>query len=1041
MNYKYNLILSFCLFMTVISTWGQLLPTKVEVDSVFNARCIEGQYLSASAYIVECASKRENIGDKTTALYYRLRNCELIEKHIDYFNEKGLTLDDYFFNWEIVSFLYRDLGNIDECISIYLNIINQMDTLAPDLLPSYSRMIATSLNEYTSEKYRDSIYSLSLAMDYITKSSYTKKDIEAFVWMAECFNWNRFYNSFKNNVRISDRIFECEPWFNKYKGFIDSLNKEEYKDDIVNYYMQHSDMLYILASTLGAQENRYEESIYLLNKGISYLDQIKELNDTIPIKIASFYSEIANEYQNIGDKALFKEYCDKAYEYLLYSKNYNWDYCTVLSQLALNYWILNSPKTAAVLKKSEIELRKGTAVPPSCSDYALFLKYNSEDTISTISIGKEIEKQYGNTNSSMASVYLEIANAFSKRMHFAIRNEENNSAATYKILYEEYLDKAKNIFELYKSYLSEYDLLQDLLGNLYEIESAHCARLNKLEESYYLSKKSLNTKTTKSYFDVSLKSAATHNKEGIHQFIPLYYNELESDIKKMLPILGSVESGVYLANGGHPLYRIPEWAQWNPTDSVCASIAYDASLLMKGLYLNYSSFAYAIGNDKELNNEFSKLNILKDSIYKIADDNSRMKALYEYEMRERTLRKKVDNGSSNYLFSKWTDILHCMSEKEVAIEFVCYDKNNYSWINDTICKHYIALIINKKQKYPLVVDLFDETELLSVYDMQPKSYETSEGRTLYKKLWGKISPYIIDSDKVYFSPMGMLNLINIESLTDENGVSASKRFSLRRLSSTRQILTIDNTNSISEVILFGAIDYDSSKKKMNFTLDSLNTRGNWSYLSGTKIEIENVAKACSIQKDTNILIFTGAQATEKSFKENISSKSIIHIASHGFYIPEDKRGSIPYYQNVTKTFNIDDDLFYSGLVFANGQEAWNKSSFKLEANDGILTAYEISKLNLHKCDLVILSACETGKGNRSFDGIIGLERGFKTAGARSVIMSLWKVDDVATSFMMEIFYKELLKCGSTFSAFRTAQEIVKEKYPDPYYWASFILLD
>jgi CHAT domain-containing protein len=188
-------------------------------------------------------------------------------------------------------------------------------------------------------------------------------------------------------------------------------------------------------------------------------------------------------------------------------------------------------------------------------------------------------------------------------------------------------------------------------------------------------------------------------------------------------------------------------------------------------------------------------------------------------------------------------------------------------------------------------------------------------------------------------------------------------------------------------------------------------------------------------------LFTGTQATEKNFKENISSKSIIHIASHGFFIPEDKRGVIPYYQDAKKTYNIDDDLFYSGLVFANGQESWNKSSFKLEANDGILTAYEISKLNLHKCDLVILSACETGKGNRSFDGIIGLERGFKTAGAKSVIMSLWKVDDVATSFMMESFYKELLKCGSIFSAFRTAQEIVREKYPDPYYWASFILLD
>ena len=119
MNYRFNIILLLCLYMSTMSAIGQLLPTKVEVDSVFNAKCTEGQYLSASAYIVKCASEREKIGDKATALEYRLRNCELIDENIDYFNEKGLTLDDYFFNWEVVSFSYRDLGYMDECISVY----------------------------------------------------------------------------------------------------------------------------------------------------------------------------------------------------------------------------------------------------------------------------------------------------------------------------------------------------------------------------------------------------------------------------------------------------------------------------------------------------------------------------------------------------------------------------------------------------------------------------------------------------------------------------------------------------------------------------------------------------------------------------------------------------------------------------------------------------------------------------------------------------------------------------------------------------------
>ena len=98
-------------------------------------------------------------------------------------------------------------------------------------------------------------------------------------------------------------------------------------------------------------------------------------------------------------------------------------------------------------------------------------------------------------------------------------------------------------------------------------------------------------------------------------------------------------------------------------------------------------------------------------------------------------------------------------------------------------------------------------------------------------------------------------------------------------------------------------------------------------------------------------------------------------------------------------------------------------------------------MNLHNTDLVVLSACETGIGARDFDGIFGLQRAFKMAGVQTIIMSLWKVDDEATSLMMITFYKELLRTGSKHDAFVYAQKIVKEKYDDPYFWASFVMLD
>ena len=1048
---NYSFLKSFFTIVFLISTspiWGQLLPTKVEVETVFKAKCEQGDFLSASNYIIDCAIKRQEIGDKNTALDYQLKNCDLIDKHIDYFNKKGLTLDDYFYNWEVVSLLYRDLGHIDECISVFLNVINKMKDSAPDMLPSYSKIIATTFSNYTSEKYKDSVYSLSYAMDYITKSHYTKNDIEDFVWMAYCFNWNRFYNSIdENNIKFSDRLFECESWFLKYKWFIDSLDKDIFKDDIVKYYVQYTNMLYILASSLGDQECRYEESISLLNKGISYLEQIKGFNDTIPMKIASFYSEIAGHYHSNGNKVKFKESCDKAMDYLNYyvtseNKVNNLDYCKTMSQLALNHWYLNQPKIATLLKSIEIELRKKSSMPPTCSDYALLMMYSSKDTTSNIILGKELEKEYGKSHSSMASIYMYMARAFSQKMHFAILTNDKDSTLYYNNLYQNYISKAKDVIEIHKNYLDEYGLTQDILGSIYETESAHYARLNKLHESYIFSQKALDKRKTKSYFDISIKSAAIHNKEAMHQYIPQYFKELTTDLKEMLPLLGSIEAGTYLGYGAHPLYRIPELAQWNPNDSVCTSIAYNAALIMKGVYLNFSSMASIIGDNKELNSEYTKLNAFKDSIYDIKDDINRYIALRDYEIRERELRHKVTNEQFDTFFRNWRDVLNSLNEKEIAIEFVCYNKNNYSWIKDTICNHYIALIISKKHKYPVLIDLFDESKLMSVYNLQPKSYDSKEGLDLYHLLWDKLNPYLINCDKIYFSPMGMLNLINIEALTNDKGICASKTFPLRRLSSTRQIIERGKKNHISNITLFGAVDYKKSNNNLKFSLDSLNTRGNWSYLSGTKVEIENVMKECSSIPNTSVLTFTGPKATEAVFKSKASSTAnIIHIATHGFYIPENKRSNIPYYQNINKTENLDDELFYSGLVFANGQESWNNGEFQLDSNDGILTAYEVSKMNLHKSSLVILSACETGIGNKTFDGIMGLERGFKMAGVKSLIISLWKVDDIATSYMMTNFYRELSKSGSIHSAFMSAQELVRKKYPDPFYWASFILVD
>ena len=196
-------------------------------------------------------------------------------------------------------------------------------------------------------------------------------------------------------------------------------------------------------------------------------------------------------------------------------------------------------------------------------------------------------------------------------------------------------------------------------------------------------------------------------------------------------------------------------------------------------------------------------------------------------------------------------------------------------------------------------------------------------------------------------------------------------------------------------------------------------------------------------------VYTGREASEEKFKSlgsyssSIASPSVIHLSTHGFFFSDldSKSSRINYYNMVNHSTN---PMLRSGLLLAGANKSWFDSSGVFnQGEDGVLSADEISLLDLSSTKLVILSACETGLGEiRGNEGVYGLQRAFKIAGVQSMIMSLWQVPDKQTAELMELFYENwLVKGMSIRNSLQAAQKTLRDKKLEPYYWAGFILLE
>jgi len=469
---------------------------------------------------------------------------------------------------------------------------------------------------------------------------------------------------------------------------------------------------------------------------------------------------------------------------------------------------------------------------------------------------------------------------------------------------------------------------------------------------------------------------------------------------------------------------------------------------------------------------------------------------------EQQLARRVSSVAEhkNLERTTWQDVQKSLKPGDAAVEIVRFPfRDAKKKATDKAEKtYYIALVIRPGSSQPALVPLGEarefEGESFSAYraevgirkanaTMSERGASSSPWRELYDAVWKPLETPLGDAKRIYVSVDGALNEIPLGVLQGADGRRVMEKYDFRVVSSTRDLLRPSYRATSNTAILVGNPRFLMSDEEQLVAVNRLRgvpgqkpemllasaalpaspaggalsravtERGSCHPLPpeggvlcplpGTATEVQSIEKLLRA-KDWHVSSYQEEQALEEVVKKAANPR-VLHLATHGFFLG-DEPAKVGESAN-GQSSGVDDPMLRSGLFFA-GADRTLKMEEPIEGmENGVLTAYEATALNLQGTELVVLSACETARGHLQYgEGVFGLGRALQEAGAESVLMSLWSVPDQETQELMTLFYKNWLSGMDKPEALRRAEiqerDVVLKRYGKdlPYYWGAFILV-
>ncbi|MBL7862357.1 MAG: CHAT domain-containing protein [Cyclobacteriaceae bacterium] len=538
------------------------------------------------------------------------------------------------------------------------------------------------------------------------------------------------------------------------------------------------------------------------------------------------------------------------------------------------------------------------------------------------------------------------------------------------------------------------------------------------------------------YMEKNYKRAKSNIEEAL--------NNYDVFIKTYFPALSEREKAKYwnTMKGDFEFYNTLAFSQLEDFRDLSGKV-FDYQLLTKALLLNSSikiRERILTSTDETLKATYNLwvekkeylTNALSMSTQQLAANGIDLGQLTsEVERLEKEISQKSELFSQSFENRKirYLDVQKSLAKNDVAIEMVRYRHFDQNFTDSIV---YVALYVRNDNARPKAIILPEGHRMESRYfNYYRNAISTkSEDRYSYKVFWEPIQKEIGTAATIYLSADGVYNQINLEAVPTPDGKYIIDNANIVLVSNTKDLylrkVKAKSVSTSNTATMFG-----------NPTFYLTSTNKSYPQLPGTEIEVNELQNLLK-NKGWSTTEYLEKQASEEQVKSQ-SSPKIFHIATHGFYSPATTTDS----ESLTESDATitENPLLKTGLLLTGGGDVLNKTSYNFNIESGVLTAYEAMNLNLDQTDLVVLSACETGLGQiENGEGVYGLQRAFFVAGAKVLIMSMFKVDDEATQKLIINFYRKWLNTNNLRQSFIDAKKELRIEYPEPYYWGAFMMI-